>query len=485
MTVEFLLLTNVASPVWQRAVGAYQVASHCRKSGISCQVIDFVDLFKIKELEEIISSCIGKETLAIGVSTTFFYNQDTKEKFVSAERNFKKVLPDNIRELLQNLKKKYKIKIVGGGANSYGIEGDDLFDTVFHGYSEQVVVEYLLGIKGKTSKRLWNKKGNQLIIDGKQAHFDITTLDHDWHQTDCVLKEETLPIEISRGCIFKCTFCSYPLNGKKKFDYLRDAELIKQELIKNYENFGTTNYFFADDTFNDSTIKLEQLHKVITSLPFKIKFVTYLRLDLLNAHREQITMLKEMGLGSAFFGIETLNHASGKAIGKGMNPEQIKKFLIELHDEHWNKEISITCSFIIGLPGETIESCRKTWNWLRTTPVNDIWFPLFIKTSSYYKSEFDANYENYGYKLDDEGNWSSNIMNYSQASELAKEFNQIGMYNETAPSGWLLFAMLSYGLGINELTQTKIKNIHWPEMLIRKYSLFKKYKELLLKAIQK
>ena len=115
-----------------------------------------------------------------------------------------------------------------------------------------------------------------------------------------ILKGETLPIEVSRGCIFKCKFCAFPLNGKSKLDYLRDPILIKEELQYNYEKYGTTHYFLSDDTFNDSTTKVEQIHKVVTSLPFKIKFTTYLRLDLLHAHQEQISMLEEMGLASPF-----------------------------------------------------------------------------------------------------------------------------------------------------------------------------------------
>jgi radical SAM superfamily enzyme YgiQ (UPF0313 family) len=251
-----------------------------------------------------LSKLIGPETLAIGVSTSFFYNANTKKKFISASRTFETVIPDYIRSLLERIKRENKIKIIAGGANSYQIKNDDLFDTVMHGYSEQTVVNYLNSLKsGK--KNIYPKIGTTEYIDGSMDHFDIETLEHRWDKDDCVLESETLPIEISRGCIFKCKFCSYPLNGKKKFDYLRDPERIKQELIYNYENFKTTNYFFTDDTFNDSTFKLEQLHKVITELPFNIKFVTYLRLDLLYAHPEQINMLYEMGLGSAFFGIES------------------------------------------------------------------------------------------------------------------------------------------------------------------------------------
>jgi radical SAM superfamily enzyme YgiQ (UPF0313 family) len=480
MSVDLILLTNVASPIWQRSIGAYQVASHCRKAGLNCQVIDFVDLFKINELEEIIFSIIDHNTLAIGISTTFFYNQDTKGRFISAKRNSNQVLSKELRNLLNKIKQQFpRIKIVGGGANSYQLENDKLFDAVFHGYSEQSMVEYL------TSNRIWNKKNNQVIIDGKFSNFDITQLHHNWHEKDCILPGETLPIEISRGCIFKCSFCSYPLNGKKKLDYLRDTELIKDELVYNYENFGTTNYFFTDDTFNDSTFKLESLHKAITSLPFKIKFVTYLRLDLLNAHREQILMLKEMGLGSCFFGIETLNHESGKTIGKGMNPELVKSFLLDLYYNYWNSEIPFTCSFIVGLPGESVDLIRSTHDWIKHTPFNDLWYPLFIKTQGHFKSEFDLNYENYGYKLDQHNEWYSDTMNYQQALELAEEFNNIGLYNENTPSSWLLFGLLSYGFTIPELKDKKIEDLHWPSIILKKIKLFRQYKDKLLRVIQK
>ena len=486
MTTEFILLTNVASPIWQRAIGAYQVASHCRNFDINCQVIDFVDLFSTEELEKILTSLVSDSTLAIGISTTFFYNQDTKGKFISSKRQHDQVVPPNLKNLLSNFKSQFpKLKIIAGGANSYRVEKDPFFDVVFHGYSEQSVVDYLQSLKGITPKRMYPTKNNQIIIDGKSSHFDITTLNHQWHSKDCILPGETLPIEISRGCIFKCNFCSYPLNGKKKFDYLRDPALIKEELIYNYENFQTTNYFFADDTFNDSTLKLESLHKVITELPFKIKFVTYLRLDLLNAHREQIPLLKEMGLGSCFFGIETLNHESGKIIGKGMKPDLVKSFLSELYYDHWNAEIPFTCSFIIGLPGETIESIKESHQWCRSTPFNDLWYPLFIKTEGYFKSEFDSNYKDYGYHLDENNEWFSDITNYQQALALAEEFNSVGLYNENTPSSWLLFGLLSYGFSLEELRSVKIKDLHWPSMLLKKYKLIRQYKELLFKEIRK
>ena len=110
MPKKFIILTNVASPIWQRAIGAYQIASHCRSLGITCQVIDFTNLFRINELEHIFDSCIDNSTLALGISTTFFYNTDTQERFISAKRDFNQVLPDNIRDLIIKIKQKLWIR---------------------------------------------------------------------------------------------------------------------------------------------------------------------------------------------------------------------------------------------------------------------------------------------------------------------------------------------------------------------------------------
>ena len=483
MNVDLVILTNTAGSVWQRSIGAYQVAHHARTRGLTCQVIDFTEYFTNQELEDLLKKFIGNSTLAIGVSTTFYENTEAKKSFISTSRRFDSVIPDSIRTVIEKIKLIYpKIKIIAGGANSYQIKDDNLFDAVFHGYSEESVVSYLTTLKSNT-RRIWPMQGSTAVIDGATDHFDIETLEHRWHKNDCILPKETLPIEISRGCIFKCKFCSYPLNGKKKFDYLRDPQRIKDELIENYNLYGTTNYYFTDDTFNDSTFKLERLHEVITSLPFKINFVAYLRVDLLYAHPEQIPLLYEMGLRSAFFGIETLNHESGKVIGKGMDPEVIKKFIVELHDVHWRKEVAFTTSFIIGLPGETIDSVMAAHAWCQSAPVNDVWFPLFIKFNGHFKSEFDINFMKYGYSIDENNEWSNDNMTYQSALALAEKFNNGGLHQDNGPNAWFLFSLLSYGYTVSELKDIPISDLPRLTFARKKRSMISQYKELLNSVI--
>lgn len=477
---NFIILTNTDSIVWQRALGAYQVADYCRQRGITCQVIDFTDMFSEIDLKEILEKFIDETTLSIGVSTTF-YSQKNKKSYIATESKYTAdddCVPDYLRRMLLDIKIKYNLKIVGGGAKSYTLQRDSLFDAVFHGYSEEAVVNYLFDLSsGK--KRIYKKLGKVDNIEGNNYHFDIAKLSHQWNVNDCILPKETLPIEISRGCIFKCKFCSYPLNGKKKFDHLRDPELIKDEMIANYERFQTTNYFLTDDTFNDSTYKLEELHKIFTSLPFQIKFVTYLRLDLINAHREQIDLLKEMGLGSAFFGIESLTYETAKTIGKGMHSEKIKEFLCELYTDHWKQQIPFTCSFIVGLPGETKEMIVENWKWISQQPFQDLWFPLKINQTAYYKSDFDIDFKNYGYNLDIDGNWYSDIMDYKEACDISKELNEKGLYGEKSPSSWFLFALLSYGYNINDFRNTATKDLPIKTFYRQKHKLFRQYVDLL------
>jgi hypothetical protein len=434
------------------------------------------------------------ETLAVGVSTTFYTANEIKPKFIHNDRqkfDFLE-LPENIISIIEYIKNKNQnIKVILGGAKSESGKNIPNVDVVIHGYAEDKLLDYLNSLSNNSKKK---KKHTFLIEeqttvqpkvisnDPLDKSFSIEELDHRFTHNDIVLPNEVLPLEVSRGCIFKCSFCAFPLNGKSKLDYLRDPNLIKDELIYNYETFGTTNYFLSDDTFNDSTTKIEKIHRVITDLPFKINFTTYLRLDLLNAHKEQISMLQEMGLASPFFGIESLNQRSATTIGKGMNVNRAKEFLLELHYDHWKEQIPITCSFIIGLPHETKESIQQTYEWIKNTPINSVFFPLALTSKTYYKSEFNTNYKDYGYQLDTATDyWSNEHFDYTTANNLAEQFNQELMRSEDYPSSWFLMVLLNHGYSLEEARKTKIKDLNYSKIMRQRQQSIKIYKQKILR----
>ena len=474
--MNIILLTTVSGAVFQRAMSAYQLAHNCREHGYTCQVIDFINDFTETELVEILKRCIDDKTLCIGVSTSFF--NDFK-LMVGNKSELPLVVPAHIEASCRTIKNTYpNVRIVLGGAKAIEGLNFDWVDDVFLGYSEDQFLDYCNDIK--SAKQLKQKN----VFDRQNYNFDISTLNHRFLKEDCILENEVLPIEISRGCIFKCKFCAFPLNGKKKLDYIRDFNEIRDELIYNYENFGTTKYFFNDDTLNDSVFKVEGLHKIITSLPFKIEFSSWMRLDLLYKHPHTIQLLKEMGTGSTFFGIESFNSKTLKTIGKTMNPNKVKDFLLDLYYNKWNEEIPLFLGMIAGLPYDTEDSIMDHANWLSSTPFTFHFEPLRIADSggSFYKSEFELNYKDYGYDLDENGRWSNSVMNQDIAENIATEINNRNAFSNNTVAGTFLFALLNH-FDYDYLKGRPASDISNKKLIVTRRKLIKRYKDLLFAAL--
>jgi hypothetical protein len=372
-----------------RGIGAYQIAHHCRENGYSCQVITFVESFTDDELLYLAEAFISDQTV-IGISLVFPTGQT------------KNLLAELIK-LLQNRWPNNKYVIGGNSVMDDDIAQGKKFDAYFTGYSEQAFVEWLGQHFKQAPKRLYPSHQGCTVVDGDTSidKFNIELLNHAWSDDDCLVHGEKIPLEIARGCIFSCKFCSYRNIGKKKFDYIRAPELIRDEMVRNYEQYGITDYTFSDDTFNDSTYKLEKLHKVFTQLPFKLQFWAYLRLDLLHRFPEQIPMLKEMGLRDATFGIESLNYESAKSIGKGLHSDKVKELLHDLYHTHWQNKASISCGIIVGLPYETVKSQLETFKWFQQYPeINMSVHTLALPLSPDGLSAFSRDPESHGYTFD-------------------------------------------------------------------------------------
>jgi radical SAM superfamily enzyme YgiQ (UPF0313 family) len=479
--MNVIIFTGVTGNIFQRSIGSYQVAHNLRNNGFSCQVIDFVDHMSYDELLEISQSFIDDSTLCLGISSTFFSNIN----FAGNNDTLPLIVPDNLEKVCKVIKENNPtIKIAIGGAKSNHGTNYSWIDSMFSGYAEDSFTDYI-SMLSQNKKNHFVKTLNKVeVYDKQNTKFDIVSLNHRFIKEDCITEGETLPIEISRGCIFKCKFCAYPLNGKKKLDYIRNYECIKEELIYNYQNFKTTNYFFTDDTFNDSVEKIKGLHEVITSLDFKIKFVCYLRLDLLYAHQEVVPLLKEMGLATAFFGIESFNQETLKIIGKNINVEKIKKFLMELHYQ-WNEEIPMFLGFIVGLPKETKTDVSKTVEWLKDTPFAFHFEPLRIKDAgSVYLSEFQKNYQKYGYTLLDSGDWVNDTFSSQEAVLVCKDINDEYAYNKNKPAGWFLMALLNH-MSLKEILSLRISDITTKKILRTLKYRMGQYKDLLSEVAKK
>jgi hypothetical protein len=222
--MNVIIFTGVAGNIFQRSIGSYQLAHNLRNDGFSCQVIDFVDHLSYNELLSLAQSFVDESTLCLGISTTFFSNIN----FIGNSDTLPLIIPDNLEKVCKEIKQKNPaIKIAMGGAKANHGINYSWVDSIFNGYSEDTFTEYVK-LLSNNKKNYFIKKINQIeVYDKQNTVFDIVSLNHRFIKQDCITEGETLPIEISRGCIFKCKFCAYPLNGKKKLDYIRSYECVK------------------------------------------------------------------------------------------------------------------------------------------------------------------------------------------------------------------------------------------------------------------
>jgi radical SAM superfamily enzyme YgiQ (UPF0313 family) len=438
-----------------RTIGPYRLATELRLNGFSVQVIDCLGYWiqhDISALYKMLEKLVTDDTYFLGISTTFLNNSDISR--TQASRNARSVdQHDSLMAILDFVKTlNPKIKTVFGGPNVS--DYNEKCDIKVLGYADTEIVKLANELRNKRYFPVKTVNGIDIRdSDVKAASFDFTNSGTNWHESDCLTQYEILPIEISRGCIFKCTFCSYPLNGKSKLDYWRSSESLRSELIRNYEQYKVTRYIIGDDTFNDSPEKLEMVKSVIDSLPFKIQFICYLRLDLLIAKPHTVQLLKDIGLEYAFFGIETLNDKTGKAINKGLGKSRILNGLKAIYSV-WGNDVKIHISLIVGLPYESKESINDSINLIAAMPevYSVSWQPMVIDTgtSKTFVSEIDKDPAKFGYRiLPNQKNtkravWVNKEMNYMDEVRLWQEADaKMGEVGKANFDGFRAYAVLN------------------------------------------
>lgn len=440
-----VLFTGCASML-MKPFGAHKVAHELRLNGFDTLVVNYVDLWSIQELKQILDHCISDQTLFVGISNTFLnYNTVNQGSTISVDPSFyQDFLPQGTDagvEFAAHVRKlNPQCKIVTGGTRTHANYNNKIVDYAVIGYADISTVQlaqFLQSQKPIAVRNYRNIYGITVIEDAVAENFDFNNSSMTWCDDDIVIPEETLPLEISRGCIFSCKFCSYRLNGKQSLDYLKHSHIIEQELLYNYHTYGITKYRLLDDTFNDTEEKIDAIHSIVKRLPFQPVFGGYARLDLLAAKPHTVKKLFDLGFRHMYFGIETFNRQSGSIVGKGGDPDRMIRLISEMK-KTYGDDIALYGSFICGLPGESKTSVLDTMKKLINGDIAlDManYYPLGIwkKSAHQWESSFDLDYQSYGYReLETRTghnsslvNWQNDHMNYYEAVEMITNFTKL------------------------------------------------------------
>ena len=221
----------------------------------------------------------------------------------------------------------------------------------------------------------------------------------------------------------------------------------------------------TDDTFNSHRERTIQFCEMVKTLPFKIQYVGYIRMDLLAIWPEQVKILPQSGLISCHFGIESLDPYSCNMIGKGWGAKNHKKY-IEYICQEWGDDVIIKCSLIAGLGKETEKEWRETEQWFIQSKVHDWAFNSLDLKQYQGFSEFEKNPEKYGYKFEEYSSESLNNYNwyndYTDQSKASKFVNNSfkETRNRRIPSVWDLMSFLNLGYSLDELKKTSYEHFY-------------------------
>jgi len=484
-----------------KPLGAYKCAHSLREQGYTCLVVDNFHCFDQDELIALLHKSVGPSTRLVGFSNTFLADSSVPKNADGSTPPYEpleggRFFPQGQAvedSTIAYLRRHWpQVKIVIGGARANPNESNRNVDYVCIGYSEHSIVNLMNHLTHdrpleKSVKNVW---GRTVIDDRKAENYDFVNSSMTWLPTD-VVNQQVLPLEVARGCIFRCKFCSYPMNGKQQLDFVRSESQLMYELEKNYEEHGVFRYIIIDDTFNDNDYKLDLMLRGIKKLRFQPEFWAYTRLDLLARNIDKnFQKLYDIGLRATQFGIETLHEPTGKIIGKGYSRK--KQIEAVQHIRHkYGDQVSLHGTFIVGLPEETEQSCRQTFELLQSQelPLHSWrWFGLGISKNDRYawNSEIGLDYRKFGYHeidVDEQSsviNWANQHTTFERASAMADEFNQISSQgNIMRLQNILGWSILTLGYEPKFITDTIYSQVNFNEIEIKKAQFMRDYKQQL------
>ncbi|MCR4378458.1 MAG: B12-binding domain-containing radical SAM protein [Rhodospirillales bacterium] len=168
-------------------------------------------------------------------------------------------------------------------------------------------------------------------------------------------KDDSIWVEIGRGCPFQCNFCITAPYWKRKHR-IKSAERVIQELEVLISATGRTDFNFTHDLFTTNRIWVLDFCRKLVARGLNITWTCSSRTDTIDD--EQIQWLKRAGCRNIYFGIETGTDELQARIDKNLNLQHA----LNIVTRTINAGIDVTAGFIAGLPYESDVSLKGTLN---------------------------------------------------------------------------------------------------------------------------
>jgi len=202
-----------------------------------------------------------------------------------------------------------------------------------------------------------NKLPDKKVLKSQPVGLENIALPYEYY-TDEDLTHRLLYVEASRGCPFKCEFCLSSLD-KTSTPFELTTFLEQMDIL--YKR-GARNFKFIDRTFN---LNIKTTMQIMQFFLDRMTDDLYLHFEVVPDHlpRKLKELLTQFPQGSLQFeiGIQTFNVEVQKNISRKQNNAKSKENLLWLRD---HTLAHIHADLIFGLPGETFETFKDSFNQL-------------------------------------------------------------------------------------------------------------------------
>ena len=160
-------------------------------------------------------------------------------------------------------------------------------------------------------------------------------------------------MQTKRGCVFKCSYCTYPLLEGNRFR-CREAGDVVDELEALQRDHGPHPVFFVDSILNFPRGHVEAICEEILRRGLKVSWSCYatpVKLD-----RRQAGLMAKAGCDGIELGSDAVDNQQLKRLGKSFDVETVER----ANRYCMEAGLKVCQTVIFGAPGETEVSTRTT-----------------------------------------------------------------------------------------------------------------------------
>jgi len=271
-------------------------------------------------------------------------------------------------------------------------EGEETFLEMLDYFNDKKALAEILGITYRTQDgNIASNAPRPLIKDLNSLPFPDRTLfplENYFLKNNLKQKKFYFQVFSSRGCPFRCTFCTVSSRRIRK----RSPENLCDEVEDLIKTYGLNYFQFMDDNFTTNKRWLYAFFEELKKRNLRIKWDCESRIDCVD--EDLLEKMKKAGLNCIFYGIESGDSQTLKLIKKGISVEQILRTL----DATVKIKIpSVKLNFMLGFPWENkthiLNSYRIMKDYRKDLRIrNGVVVPIPYPGTELY-NEFNQNHE--------------------------------------------------------------------------------------------